>query len=127
MESSDVVALDLLLSPPYLTWFSRDECPLPALVWGEGSPLAWLPAGLWSRAALTAAAAAATCAGAALLLWRLRFRDRESVVEDKELKVREEVSELTHGPIDWLGNSDSLAKSESARGLVSETMAVYVH
>ena len=88
MESSDLAALDLLLSPPYLCWFSRDECPLPVLVWGERSPPAWLPAGLGARAALTAGAAAA-CAGVALLLWRLRPGDGGSVVENKELESRE--------------------------------------
>ena len=80
MESSDLAVLDIL-SPPFLCWFSRDECPHPVLVWGPGAgpaPSWWvLPAGFWPRTVLTAVA----CTGVALLLWRLRRRASEKAAE----------------------------------------------
>lgn len=82
MEADPSLLLELVLSPPYLTWLSRDESPshlsLLAVWGGHGSLAGWLP---WTaRAALLSAG---VLVAGSLLYWRLKGRGGEDVSDEE--------------------------------------------
>ena len=85
MESSvaDPAALTDPLSPLFLSWLSRDECPPPVHLWiGGASGFRPFPVGPLSRALLTT-----LCAGSVAIVLLRWWRRKKMKQEDEVCKI----------------------------------------